>query len=282
MNIWILDSESGITLLYKPYMDIPLDEDLVSGLLAALNQFTVFEFQQGIESIEMGGLRWAYLEDKESNLLFIAATEKNVSSDMLRARLHIIMVTFIDQYVKGDKEEWKNLWKGNTDLFNPFKEVIDEYYSQWLTAEDITTIAEYFDILGIFQQILNLLINVIEAHIPAIKKEKLYIQIEKMFENYLSHEYVKQSSELSKFNFDRNSGINIISIDPTKCDMLVVEKQVINLIRRVIELIRQEEGYRKSLDYFINENIFDYLISNISLLSELNLFKFLLKLFLLK
>jgi len=66
MNVWILDSESGITLLYKPYMDLALDEDLISGLLAALNQFTTYEFQQGIESIEMGGLRWSYLEDKGS------------------------------------------------------------------------------------------------------------------------------------------------------------------------------------------------------------------------
>jgi hypothetical protein len=282
MNIWILDSESGITLLYKAYMDLPLDEDLVSGLLAALNQFTVFEFQSGIESIDMGGLRWVYLEDKELNLLFIAASEKNVHGDMLKARLNIIMQTFIEQYVKGDKEEWKKLWKGNTDLFTPFKEVIDEYYSQWLTAENITTIAEYFDILGIFQQILNLLINVIEGHISPLKKEKIYRQIEKMFENYSKHDYVKTSSELRKFHFDKNSGINIISIDPTKCDMLVVEKQIINLIRRIVELIKKEQGYRASLQYFINENIFDYLISNISLLSELNLFKFLLRLFLLK
>ncbi|MFX1406966.1 MAG: hypothetical protein ACFFC9_07240 [Promethearchaeota archaeon] len=282
MNIWILDSESGITLLYKAYMDLALDEDLVSGLLAALNQFTVFEFQSGIESIDMGGLRWVYLEDKELNLLFVAASEKNVHGDMLKARLNIIMNTFIDRYVKGNKEEWKNLWKGNTDLFNPFKDIIDEYYSQWLTAEDISTIAEYFDILGIFQQILNLLMNVIEGHLTSEIKEKIYGQIEIMFKNYLNHDYVKSSSELRKFTFDRNSGINIISIDPTKCDMLVVEKQIINLIRRIVQLIKKEQGYERCLHFFIKENIFDYLISNISLLNELNLFTFLLKLFLLK
>ena len=59
MNIWILDSNSGITLLYKPYMDLPVNEDLVSGLLTALNQLSIVEFRgQGIESIDMGGLRW--------------------------------------------------------------------------------------------------------------------------------------------------------------------------------------------------------------------------------
>jgi len=281
MNIWVLDSESGITLLYKPYMDLPLDEDLVSGLLAALNQFTVFEFQQGIESIDMGGLRWVYLEEKEANLLFVAAADKNVSANMLKARLNIIKQTFLERYVLVDYEGWKGLWKGNTELFASFKDTIDEYYSQWLTAEDISTIAEYIDILGVFQQILNLLMNVIEAHFVSLKKEVVYNRIENMFQNYLAHDYVKNNPELSKFSFNRSSGINIINIDPTNCDMLVVEKQVINLIRRIVEMIKQEAGYYTSLKYFIEENIFEYLISNMSLLHELNLFKFLLKLFLL-
>jgi hypothetical protein len=282
MNIWILDSESGITLLYKPYMDLSLDEDLISGLLAALNQFTTYELKEGIESIEMGGLRWAYLEDQESNLLFVATSEKNISSNMLKARLNIIMRTFLDQYVSKDPEKWKNLWKGNTELFNPFKDVIDEYYSQWLTAENISTIAEYFDILGVFQQILNLLINVVEGHFTPDKKEKTYDQIEAMFTNYLEHKYIQNNPELSKISFSRGFGINIINIDPTNCDMLVVEKQIINLIRRITEMIKSEEGYYVTLHNFIEENIFEYLISNIALLNELNLFKFLLQLFLFK
>lgn len=282
MNIWILDSESGITLLYKAYMDLPIDEDLVSGLLAALNQFTTYELKTGIESIEMGGLRWAYLEEKEANLLFVATSEKNISSSMLKARLNVIMQTFIERFVSEDKNEWKNIWKGNTELFYPFKETIDEYYSQWLTAENISTIAEYFDILGVFQQILNLLINVIEGHFTSEKKENIYIEIESMFTHYLNHKYVQNHQELSKFSFSRSSGINIINIDPTNCDMLVVEKQIINLIRRITEMIKDEEGYYVTLHYFIEENVFDYLISNITLLNELNLFKFLLQLFLFK
>ncbi len=282
MNIWILDAESGITLLYKPYMDLPIDEDLISGLLTALNQFTTYELKEGIESIEMGGLRWSYLENKEANLLFVATCEKDISSNMLKARLNVIMQTFLEQYVSKDLEKWKNLWKGNTEHFNPFKDVIDEYYSQWLTAENISTIAEYFDILGVFQQILNLLINVIEGHFTSDKKEKTHDKIESMFANYLKHSYIQNNPELSKISFSRVSGINIINIDPTNCDMLVVEKQIINLIRRITEMIKSEEGYYVTLHYFIEENIFEYLISNISLLKELNLFKFLLQLFLFK
>ncbi len=276
-----MESDSGITLLYKPYMDFSVNEDLVSGLLTALNQFTIVEFKQGIDSIEMGGLRWVYIQDKETNLLFIAADTKDVSADMLRSRLDVIRNTFIEQYL-NDKAYWLNRWNGNVEIYKPFEKTIDEFYTQWKQAEHITTVAEFFDILGIFQQILNLVINVIESHLLPEKKEIIYNRIEDMFEHYAGHDYVRNNPELSKITFNRESGINIININPTNCDMFVVEKQIINLIRRIVDIIKSEDGFYSSLKYFIDENIFDYLISNFSLLNELNLFTFLLQLFLSK
>jgi len=276
-----MESDSGISLLYKPYMDFPVNEDLVSGLLTALNQFTIVEFKQGIDSIEMGGLRWVYIQDKEANLLFIAADTKDVSADMLRSRLDVIHHTFIEQYM-NDKAHWLNRWNGNVEIYKPFEKIIDEFYTQWKQAEHITTVAEFFDILGIFQQILNLVINVIESHLLPEKREIIYNRIEEMFEHYASHDYVRNNPELSKIIFNRDSGINIININPTNCDMFVVEKQIINLIRRIVDIIKGEEDFYTSLKYFIDENIFDYLISNFSLLNELNLFTFLLQLFLAK
>lgn len=276
-----MESDSGITLLYKPYMDFSVNEDLVSGLLTALNQFTIVEFKQGIDSIEMGGLRWVYIQDKESNLLFIAADTKDVNADMLRSRLDVIHHTFIEQYM-NDKAHWLNRWNGNVEIYRPFEKTIDEFYTQWKQAEHITTVAEFFDILGIFQQILNLVMNVIESHLFPEKKEIIYNRIGEMFDHYVGHDYVRNNPELSKITFNRESGINIININPTNCDMFVVEKQIINLIRRIVDIIKSEEGFYSSLKYFIDENIFDYLISNFSLLNELNLFTFLLQLFLSK
>jgi len=281
MNIWIMESDSGITLVYKPYMKFPVNEDLVSGLLTALNQFTIVEFKQGIDSIEMGGLRWVYIQDKDTNLLFIGADSKQVSGDILRARLDVIRHTFIRQYA-NEKNRWGSKWAGNVEIYKPFEEVIDEYYTQWKQAEQITTVAEFFDMLGIFQQILNLVINVIEGHLSDKRKGKIYKKIEKMFQNYENLEIVKKNPELCKINFQRKTGVNIININPTNCDMLIVEKQLINLIKTIVEILKDEEGFYTCLKYFIEENIFDYILSNFNLLNDLNLFFFLIQLFLLK
>lgn len=276
-----MESDSGITLVYKPYMDFPVNEDLVSGLLTALNQFTIVEFNQGIESIEMGGLRWVYILDKDTNLLFIGAAEKDVSGDTLRARLDVIRVTFIQQYA-SEKNRWQGKWAGNVEIYKPFEKVIDVYYTQWQQAERIATVAEFFDILGIFQQIFNLALNVIEGHLSGEKKMVIYEAIEKIFENYTKSEVVKDNLELRNITFAREVGFNITSINPMACDLYITERQIKVLIKQVVEIIKNEEGYYPSLKNFIEENIFDYLLSNFNLLNELNLFTFLLKLFLIK
>jgi len=276
-----MESDSGITLVYKPFMDFQVNEDLVSGLLTALNQFTIVEFKQGIDSIEMGGLRWVYILDKETNLLFIAADTREVSGDTLRSRLDVIRHTFIQQYA-NEKNRWGSKWAGNVEIYKPFENVIDEYYTQWKQAERITTVAEFFDMLGIFQQILNLVMNVIEGHLSEKKKNRIYKKIDNMFQNYSELDMVKKNPELSSITFQRKTGINVININPMNCDMLIVEKQIINLVKRLVEILKDDEGYYTSLKLFIEENIFDYLISNFSLLNDLNLFIFLIKLFLLK
>ena len=273
-----MDASSGVTLLYKPYMDFSIDEDLVSGLLTALNQFTIVEFDQGIESIEMGGLRWVYLSDKMSDLLFIAADSKDVTSDLIRARLDVIKQAFIEEYVRSE-EYWKDHWFGSTDAFHPFKDIITQYYTQWKQAEAIKGVAEFFDILGICQQLLNLLQNVIEGHFSDEKKDIVHSAVEEMFENYSNREYYKSHPELSNINFNRKTGINIVSINPMNCDMLVVERQIISLMRNVVQLIREQVGLISSMSFFVQEKIYEYLLSNLSQLKELNLDVFLLQLF---
>ena len=278
MNIWIVDSRSGCTLLYKAFMELLIDEDLVSGLLTALNQLTQVEFRgKGIESIDMGGLRWVYVEDKEKNLLFIAAADKDEKAEMLRARLNVIKQSFYQMFL-NDVSEFH--FDGAVEVFRPFKDTIDEYYQNWRAAESVTTIAEFFDILGVFQQLFFDVLSIVQNKLPELKKERITRKIEKMFLNFRDNEYVRQNPELSKITFTRESGINIITINPNNCDMFVVEKQIINLMRRLLATIKDEMGLEECVKYFTTEGIFDYVLSNISLLKQLNLDRFLLQLFL--
>ena len=65
-----------------------LDSDLLSGMLAALNQLSEVEMQgRGIDSIEMGGLSWVYQNYEALGIMLIAADIRGKNVDVMRARL---------------------------------------------------------------------------------------------------------------------------------------------------------------------------------------------------
>ncbi len=281
MNLWILDSIKGITLLYKPFLELPVKDDLVSGLLTALNQFTLFEFNEPIDSIDMGGYKWVYILVPEYNLLFVAADSKDVNVMTLRSRLEFIQQLFITQYVIN-QDHWKENWKGDVELFKPFNDIVEDYYIQWQAAENIDTYANFFDIIGIFQQILNLLHDIIRNQIDFNKQDVIYKRIEKIFKEFQNRMDIIKIRELDKITYSRESGFNIININPTHIDVNVVEKLLKNLIIQIVKVIKSELGHDLSLNYFSEYNIFNYIFKNITLLKRLNIEDFFLQLFLLK
>ncbi len=277
MNVWIIDHNSGTTLLYNPHIDLLIDEDLVSGLLTALNKFTIVEFKQGIESVDMGGLRWVYSLDEEFNILFVAASGKDVNARILKAQLDIVRDNFIQEHVK-DRENWRK--GGNVEQFQGFTHVIDHLISQWNAAEEIIPIANFMNLVAVFQQILSICWNLIETQLPLSKRRRIRARIERMFENYHNNDYVKKHSELKKVTLSTVSGINIADVDPMKCNPHVIGKQFANLVKRVIGIIKLEMGEELSTIFFLKGGLYDYVVKNYQLLKELNLDGFLVRLLL--
>ncbi len=134
MIIWILNSDSGIKLLYKSFLKTDADEDIVSGFLTAFHHFSMEEFHQSLESIEMGGLRWIYILEPKFKLLFVADDVKNVKTGILMVRLNVIKEAFLKEF----EPVWikkKHSWDGNMNVYLPFLKVIEDYYGQWEEVE---------------------------------------------------------------------------------------------------------------------------------------------------
>lgn len=280
MNIFISDL-NGINLFYKSFTELSLNQDLVSALLAALNQFTMSEFKLPIESIEIEGFKWIYLVDKELNLLFIGSDTKDVNSEVLRARLNVIKQSFIEMFAK-DRSQWKGTRNGNVGFYAPFGDVIENFYSQWTQAESATSFAEFFEILGVFQQILNLIRDVANNPDISDKKENILFLIEETFEIFKKHHDSIDEQELNKISFSKDFGFNIININPTKCEVTLVKHYIMHLIRETVNIFKKELGFDLCLKLFSKNRIFNYIFNNLVLIKNLKLDTFLLQIFLLK
>ncbi|TXT60752.1 MAG: hypothetical protein BAJALOKI2v1_80044 [Promethearchaeota archaeon] len=280
MIIWILESESGIKLVYKSFMKTDIDEDLVSGFLTAFHNFSMIEFRQGLESIEMAGLRWIYILESDYDLLFIAADKTNVKTETLLGNLNVIKNQFIRDY----GEIWKkrgNTWTGDIKIFEPFEHKITDYYNQWKKVETIEELADFLDILGIFQRIFIILRKIIENRMYTKSRNKIMSLVKSKFEDLKRSIEFNISEELQSISFSKGQWFDIIDNNLIDSDRKLVVEFLKKTLMIVIESLKSVKGRDLSYKYFDQEGIFMYLINNIKMLRDLNLEIFFLEIFLL-
>lgn len=280
MIIWILESDSGVKLLYKSFLKTDADEDIVSGFLTAFNHFSMIEFKQSIDSIEMGGLRWIYISEPKYDLLFVAAGTKEMKTDILKSRLEVIKNAFIKEFNTAWEKKGKS-WDGDINIFNPFLKLIEDYYNQWEEVESLTLVADFFDILGIFQNLFILLRNIIEKKMYSKSQTEILNLIESHYKSYINQKDFKTQPELKSITFKKDSWFDIVDINLIKCDKETVIKHLKSLLTQVVNIFKEVKGNDLCLKYFREESVYRYIFNNMELLKDLSLDMFLLELFLL-
>lgn len=280
MIIWILNSDSGIKLLYKSFLKTDADEDIVSGFLTAFHHFSMEEFHQSLESIEMGGLKWIYTLEPKFKLLFVAADMKSVKTQILRGRLNVIKEAFLKEFEPVWKKK-KNSWDGNMNVYLPFLKVIEDYYGQWEEVETISQVADFFDVLGVFQQIFIILRNILENKMYTKSKILVLNQLEKEYNKVKKQDAYKEQPELENITFSKENWFNIIDINLLKCEKEVITKYLKTILYETVQILNKVKGKNLCLKYFSEERVYSYIYNNMDLLKDLNLDMFFLELFLL-
>jgi hypothetical protein len=275
-----MDAESGVKLLYKSFLKTDADEDIVSGFLTAFHHFSMVEFKESLDSIEMGGLRWVYILEEKFKLLFVAADTKHIKTELLLGRLNVIRNSFIKEF-ESAWEKKGHSWDGDINIFLPFLNEIEDYYDQWGEVEDLAKVADFFDILGIIQKILIMLRNVVENKMYSKSKSMVLNKIELVYKKFTKQQDFKGTPELKNISFDKESWFNIRDINLMKSDKELVIKNLKTILAEIVNILKEVKGKNLCFKYFSDENIYGYLFSNLRLLKDLKLDTFLLEKFLL-
>ena len=235
-----------------------------------MNQLTEVELAgRGIEAIVMGGLAWIYMKHQPLNLLIIAADSRDRNPELTRSRLDYIIKTFLD-FFQITPENWEKVWYGEYSKFNAFNPIIDQLVQQWTQAEGVLGAAELFDILGIYQQIFNMLTNVIRRNFFKDKLEQLKSNMKDFYES-LKKEY-ESDPELSKIMYDGNIEWDFMSINPLNVDASRLKTVLLQTTKRVRGFIAQGLGKMILLND-LSKEIIPFLISNWDQLQKLELLK---------
>ena len=108
-------------MIHRKYGTIEFNQDLVSGFLTALKDFSV-EFSKGSGELKVIDMQIFYLMLVfKEGVLVTAAADKNDDSKITHRALSDVIDKFIVEYGEVIKE-----WQGDVRLFKDFNEIIDE------------------------------------------------------------------------------------------------------------------------------------------------------------
>ena len=118
-NLYIIRSASGLCLLSRKYGEIQFNEDLISGFLTALRDFSkeVTGGEGIIRVLDMKSYN-VILVFKE-NLMIAAGIDKHDNKNIAMSALKKVLDIFSDKYNLDN-------WDGNITIFKDFSPYIDE------------------------------------------------------------------------------------------------------------------------------------------------------------
>ena len=129
-NVYLISNYTGICLIHRKYGTIEFNQDLVSGFLTALKDFSV-EFSKGSGELKIIDMQIFYLllVFKEG-ILCTAAADKNDDAKITHKILSDIIDKFLDKYGNLMKD-----WSGDVRLFSGFENVMDDMLKNGRVAE---------------------------------------------------------------------------------------------------------------------------------------------------
>ena len=129
-NVYLIHQLTGICLIHRKYGSIEFNQDLVSGFLTALKDFSV-EFSKGSGELKVIDMQVFYLMLVfKEGVLITAAADKNDDSKITHKALSDVIDKFVERF--GDKLDD---WSGDIRVFQGFDELIDETLQKGKIAE---------------------------------------------------------------------------------------------------------------------------------------------------
>ncbi|MFX0139602.1 MAG: hypothetical protein ACFFDN_38535 [Candidatus Hodarchaeota archaeon] len=268
-EFWIVEKKSGRCMFNRSYSRVGTDPDLLTSFLSALYRFSeeVSTKQQGIESVEMGGLKWVYID--KDNLLYIAAADKEDKSSDLRAQVNVMRINFVEKFPESKEDDFSETWDGNITKFEVFTEKIDELTDHWKKLKKVTDAAAMMDILEVYQHIFNHLSKIIHT----IKRGREQLD-EKMFH---LKEVLPQSFQNAVYS---DTGWDLLTINVFQQDIneLELRNSLKTMLTYYLDIL--QEIFKEKMPEIIRSLIFPYLRSDWGRISNLKLDKELIDLFL--
>ncbi|MHA1270533.1 MAG: hypothetical protein ACTSPY_12145 [Candidatus Helarchaeota archaeon] len=281
-EIWIVEKLRGICLIHRSYSSLQTNPDLLSSFLSGLYAFSEVELSKhgrkgeteiiGIDSIDMSGFRWKYLD--KNGILYIIAADRNDKVDILEKQSQVIRRNFLHFFKYKDENEFREKWTGNISQFEgEFEDILDELVQNWDQIDNVNIIiAKKMDLLEIYQQFYLALGRILkfipsEQTLAKLKYKMLNVKNEKI------------SKSLTNIEYHSKTGWDITLLDPTQINIQELKDGLEIMMKEFLDALKQLAG-TKVVHRLTRKFVFPIILNEFDRLKDLEIDEKILKIFL--
>ena len=272
-GFWILRT-SGQPIYHKNFGTIEIDEHLFSGFLSAMMSFVKSEVgvEKGIESMDMGDIRFVYLSIP-FGLIFVIAGDKRYEVTLYNKYLADLKNFFLD---KMEEEVWtfffKNWKRGELDFFaKRMDKDIDKLTTKW-EIELITEMSNKEHLLKIYEDLINTTVtSYLDVFGRLLSNEEIIGPIQEIIKKM-----TKGNEELSKIEMSERGILNYGDIDAEKMDSATIASVLENIFWAITDFAKEQVG-EKPINLILKKCA-PIIYKNKALIHDLNLEDLVIKL----
>ncbi|MHA1293035.1 MAG: hypothetical protein ACTSQJ_10235 [Promethearchaeota archaeon] len=119
-SVWIV--KDGVCLIHVDCGCFEIEDDLLTGLFAAISSFAEIEIKRKLNSLILGEFKFIF--EKQNDLYFIIKSEKIDNEYLLHKKIIRIELHFLHIFQKI-----LTTWQGNIQIFEPFKQKLEKILS---------------------------------------------------------------------------------------------------------------------------------------------------------
>lgn len=168
----------------------------------------------------------------------------------MTSRLQFVKQLFLKLF---GRINWKK-WNGDTSIFDNYKNALNDYHNNWKAAENLNLFTDLYDMMGVFQNVLNLLHSIMQKQLEQDMRESIYNDIHLFLEKYKKRLDVLTAEEMGKIEFSKETGFNLFNINPNNCDISVARSMLMDIISEVINIIKSVLGPQAAIKYLRQVN----------------------------
>lgn len=243
-SFYVIAWDSGQPIYHRTWIEVSDNPTLLSGLLASVELLALKITRQHVNVVTLRDSRFFFKIDEDNGLLFVIITDIVEDPTRFYEYLDMLNQRFVETF--DDHQTNAPIYQFDPRRSKVFDELVDSLVSHWETGEVTLKAAKVMDILDVFTQFYNIILQ----KVLSSRTREMYISdVQRIFQTHTSAD-----PALSRIQVDAHGVVSFDQVIPENVRLGQLQG-FLNIILQELVAIARRSRRRQTYETLFFEHL---------------------------